>query len=887
MGNSCGGISQSGDSNIGSSQSSTSNDSNSATSVVSVIAPVALYALIWAILFLLLRNRFPRYYRPRTFVGSLREENRTPRPKDGLFSWIREFWGIPDTYVLNHHTLDGYLFLRFLKISVVCCIVGCLITWPVLFPVNATGQGGQKQLDLLTMANLVAPDGSSPNSYYFRYFAHAACAILFFSFVIYMITRELIYFINLRQAYLMSPLYASRISSRTVLYTSVPEDYMDEQKLRSMLEPGVRKIWLSTDCKELEELVEERDKTAMKLEGAETKLIKTANGNRLKAEKKHGRQNSEEAAIGEEGAVAGRYIQQKDRPTHKLKFLIGKKVDTIDWCRSELQRLIPDVEAAQAKHRANQATLLNSAFVEFDTLSAAQAAYQSLTHHQVLQMSPRFVGMSPEEVVWSNLRIKWWERVVRQIATTTFIVALVLFWSIPVAVVGAISNITYLTCALPWLSFIDDIPSVVRGVVTGLLPVILLAVLMSLLPIILRKMAKLAGVPTLSAVELHCQNSYFAFQLVQVFLVATLGSAASSVVQSVIANPSSVTTLLATQLPKASTFYLSYFVLQGLGIVSGLLVGLVGLVLFMVLGKLLDKTPRKMYSRWTKLSGLGWGTLFPVYTNLLVIAFCYAAIAPLVMGFAAIGLFLFYFAYRYNLLFVSNAAIDTKGLVYPRALKHLFVGLYVAEVCLIGLFAIATGSSIGALGPLILMILFLIFTALYHISLNSAMDPLLNYLPKSLDAEERRLLQVESGNVAEGDKYADAAGQEGARVNNGNGANHELGAAPHKRPNFFAKWLRPDIYTDYETMRRLVPKDIAINYTEDIEEHAFYNPAIGSPTPLLWIPRDPVGISRQEVADTSKVIPITDEGAYLDDKNKVCWDAEEGRPPIYEEKIYY
>ena len=49
---------------------------------------------------------------------------------------------------------------------------------------------------------------------------------------------------------------------------------------------------------------------------------------------------------------------------------------------------------------------------------------------------------------------------------------------------------------------------------------------------------------------------------------------------------------------------------------------------------------------------------FPVYTNLFVIALCYAAIAPLVLGFCAIGLYLFYFAYRYNLMFVSNANID-------------------------------------------------------------------------------------------------------------------------------------------------------------------------------------------------------------------------------------
>ena len=62
---------------------------------------------------------------------------------------------------------------------------------------------------------------------------------------------------------------------------------------------------------------------------------------------------------------------------------------------------------------------------------------------------------------------------------------------------------------------------------SGLLPVVLLAVLMALLPIILRAMAKLGGDPTKSAVELTVQNTYFAFQVVQVFLVATLGKHAA------------------------------------------------------------------------------------------------------------------------------------------------------------------------------------------------------------------------------------------------------------------------------------------------------------------------------------------------------------------------
>lgn len=91
--------------------------------------------------------------------------------------------------------------------------------------------------------------------------------------------------------------------------------------------------------------------------------------------------------------------------------------------------------------------------------------------------------------------------------------------------------------------------------------------------------------------------------------MATLGSAASSVAAEIANNPAAATSVLAQQLPKASNFYLSYFILQGLGVVAGTLVGLTGLILFKVLGKLLDKTPRKMYERWVRLSSLGWGTV--------------------------------------------------------------------------------------------------------------------------------------------------------------------------------------------------------------------------------------------------------------------------------------
>ena len=110
----------------------------------------------------------------------------------------------------------------------------------------------------------------------------------------------------------------------------------------------------------------------------------------------------------------------------------------------------------------------------------------------------------------------------------------------------------------------------------------------------------------------------------QVFLVTTLSSAASSAVSDIIEDPMSAAGMLAENLPKASNFYIAYFILQGLTFSSGALLQIVGLILSKVLGKLLDNTPRKQYKRWSTLAGMKWGTVFPVVTNLCVIGMSYS-----------------------------------------------------------------------------------------------------------------------------------------------------------------------------------------------------------------------------------------------------------------------
>lgn len=499
--------------------SSTQPTGSSLSAFLATLIPVSIQAGAFVVIFLILRSKMKRVYRPRTYLPSVPEPLRSEDLPQGRFNWLSTFKSMPDEYVLNHQSLDGYLYLRFLKMLVVICFFGCCITWPVLFPVNATAGGGQKEFDLLSFANV-------PKTSKNRYYAHVFVGWVFFSFVLYVITRETIYFINLRNAYLMAPFNAARISSRTVLFTDVPADYLKLDKLHALFGATIRRAWLTTDCKEVGEDVEKRDKAALKLEGAEIKLSKKANKLRLKAEKKAAKvkaaapPKSDDAAADaappkseknatadaaaatdsvpaapansdadiEAGPLISEYLIKKDRPTHRLGKipLIGKKVDTIDWSRSELKTLIPKIEKEQTTLRKGDGKLLPAVFVEFTTQTAAQAAYRRMSARKAPNMYPRTISSTPQEIIWTNLRIKKYERSARKVGTNTFLTLMIIFWAIPVAVVGSISNINYLTTKVPFLGFINHIPPVVLGVVTGLLPSILLSVLMSLVPVVCR-----------------------------------------------------------------------------------------------------------------------------------------------------------------------------------------------------------------------------------------------------------------------------------------------------------------------------------------------------------------------------------------------------------------
>ncbi|TQS34518.1 hypothetical protein Golomagni_05095 [Golovinomyces magnicellulatus] len=851
--------------------------------LTATVIPSLFLSIVYFGFFLLLRKSQRRFYAPRSYRGILRMEERTEALPNGWFNWIVPFIKTPDSSAIKSQSIDAYLFLRFLKMTVIIMFTGAFITWPILIPIYAMGDSQKNRpdnqkdpLEMLSISNIYKSGSGKHQSY-----AIAFVGWIFFSFILFLVTRESIFYLNLRQAFLLSPSCASKISSRTVLFTSVPTEYRDEAKLRQIFGSSAKRVWLTKDSASVDKLVKERDKVALQLEAAEIELIKTANIERRWYNKKHKNQSAStnvetsnpEGNI-EAESLSARWVPKNKRPTHRLGLfgLIGQKEDTINWCRDRLNHLIPATLSAQYSYQTEDLKKTGGVFIEFNHLDDTQNAVQTLTHDHAFRKTLRFIGINPEEVIWPSLKISWFQRLIRRLAIISSMVALIFLVSIPVFFLGLLININYIeTCKnFKWL---QKIPDVIRYTFTGLLPALAIGILMHPIPKIICALARLAGVPSLSQAELFTQQFYFIFEVVQVFFVASMASFVTGVSQ-LKSEEGEASVLPAKKIPNASKFYISYFIVQGFVIASAVISQATGFILFSLIYKLSAKTPRSLYEKWAYFSPISWGGVLPVYTNMAVIGITFSCIAPLTLGFATIGMLFLYWAYRYHLIFVNDSSTDTKGLIYPRALQQLLTGVYLAEICLIALFSLYKTH-----GPRILMFIFLIFTIIYHICLNTALKPLLQNLPITLTEREEAInaerIAIESG------------------INrNPDGTISENVADPRAimKPSLLAKFLAPHIYTNYTKFSKMIPDsglDLNNLYEASVADEAYLPPSVKSEPPVLWIPKDKIGISAEEIAETGKIIPITDEGATISDENKIHWNLEGSRPPIWRQRVFY
>jgi len=220
-------------------------------------------------------------------------------------------------------------------------LVGCAMTFPILLPVNGTNiiihsnvSNGWRRPGWFRCFKLLKHREKQKSI-----FCACVCGMVLYrlgslfkpihltGFLLWYLTRELLHFKILREDYLRRQDVSSQISQRTILVTAIPRDLRTVAKLQDVFGPGVAYVWINRDYSKLQDLVDQRNECAIRLEGAETYLIKRVNGVAAKQGRKsvHGHRQTNLSSV---------YIEDRKRPHHRVGFpviraLCGEKVDTI------------------------------------------------------------------------------------------------------------------------------------------------------------------------------------------------------------------------------------------------------------------------------------------------------------------------------------------------------------------------------------------------------------------------------------------------------------------------------------------------------------------------------------------------------------------------------
>ncbi|KAL1745478.1 hypothetical protein HDZ31DRAFT_81894 [Schizophyllum fasciatum] len=917
---------------------STSTDSSDisnakAASTDSFVTALVFNAIVFGAeigVFTVLRPWFRAIYEPRTYVPPPSKRSPTIDALAGLRrASSATLSKLDPRNIIPASGLDAYLFVRFLRMLTRIFAPIWVLSWLILLPLDAVGGAGDG-LERFTFGNVSRTNTA-------RYWAHLILAWVFTVHILRVLTSEMGYFVRRRQQFLVSKSHAQTAQAATILVTGVPAAYLTEDALWKLFRDmpgGVRKMWVCRDLGALPDAYDEQVSLCAKLESAETTLVRDRVKARLKAQAKlekdakKGKGKKGDATNGSptisdatavnsgsasEGASTGDPLKDAElavpRPTHRLGFLglWGEKVDTIDYCRAEIARLEGVGEVG--KHVGKQALglvglaakddsypPLNSAFVTFQKQIGAHMAAQILLHHEPYRMSKTYIEVAPDDVIWSNLGMNPYEARVRTAISWAATAALIVFWAFPVAFVGGVSNIYTLCGTVKWLAWICDLPTVVTSIISGILPPVALAILMALLPIVLRLLARFEGVPRYSGLELSLMTRYFIFQVVHSFLVVTLSSGIIASLEDLLNNPTSIPNLLASNLPSASNFFLTYIILQGLSGTAAGFLQIVPLALYYVKLFVLGSTPRAVYGIKYQLRNVAWGTLFPGITLLSTIAIGYSIISPIINGLACFTFFAFYELYKYLFLWQlqQSPASDTGGLFFPKAIQHVFVGMYVQQICLCALFFLVRDDNHNAkaVAQGALMVVLIILTAFYNLILMNSYGPLLKALPLSLkdktfgyeeDEDE------EAADAANGKRkstfYQAAEGEKG--VSSGVEP-RQIGDGQEKRRTTFA--------ADGKSEKDVTVRDFAAGDVEagegnheyppskiedkgaprvfpqpkSADEYGFAHPAASRPQRTVWIPADDLGHGEEEARACREAgVNASTRDAIVDPKGKV------------------
>ncbi|KAK8349765.1 hypothetical protein V6Z12_A06G165200 [Gossypium hirsutum] len=653
-------------------------------------------------------------------------------------AWIREALSSTEQDIINMSGIDTAVYFVFLGTVLGILVLSGVVLLLVLLPTastddevkknakSTTSKGTFNDLDKLSMANI---EERSPRLWAFL------IAVYWVSLVTYVLSWKAYKHVSaLRANALMSP--EVKPEQFAVLVRDLP-DVTPGQTSKEQVDSYFKSIYPDTFYRSLV-LTNNRkvDKIWAELEGYRKKLARTEE-------------------IYEESRRKGN--SEGKRPTNKTGFLglCGKQVDSIEYYNEKIKKMTQKLEAEQkVTLREKQ---LGAALVFFTDRVTAALAAQSL-HAQMVDKWTVTDAPEPRQLIWTNLTIKFFVRIVRQYMVYVLVFLTIVFYMIPIGFISAITTLENLRKLLPFLKPIVDQVQI-KTVLEAYLPQLALIIFLALLPMFLLFLSKIEGIPSGSHVIRAASGKYFYFSVLNVFIGVTIGGTLFDTLKSVEEEPNSLVPLLAKSLPGNATFFITFVALKffvGYGLE---LSRLFPLIIYHLRRKYLCKSEAEIREAWFP-GDISYATRVPSDMLIITIVLCYSVIAPVIIPFGVLYFALGWLVLRNQALKVYVPSYESYGRMWPHMHTRIMGALLLYQVTMLGYFGVIQFYYTPILIPLpILSLLFYyvcrrkFYNAFCHTALEVASQELKetpnmelifrSYIPPSLIPEKQEDEQFE------------------------------------------------------------------------------------------------------------------------------------------------
>ncbi|GJJ07100.1 hypothetical protein Clacol_001300 [Clathrus columnatus] len=921
------------------------------TFVTSLVTNTILLG-VEVIAFSYLKDNLSRVYTPRTYLPP--PEKRAEELPPGRWRWILSVGFASSTDIINKNGLDAYLFLRFLRLMIIIFSTFTVITWSIILPVDTANINSQADgLNKLSWGNI-------PNSETKRYAAHIVIVYLLTFFVIYLIRLEFFHFIEMRQAYLTSTSQSHCPQGRTVLVTSIPHDMCTEKTLRiwgAFIPGGIQNIWIYRDTKELNDAYFARLKACNELEDTLSKLLRQAALEKSRKERIYAKEMAElrdhdvvlnfpefssprRPSAGEsvpdtpislsrivpdilsskshistdlerndspvsqyasEKALLDELVPPSKRPSEHRGFLglWGLKLDKYELLKDEIAQHNNTIKFLRAHERDDKP--LGSAFIQCNLQMGAHVLAQCLSHHTPLKMTTKWLQVTPKDVIWANIDDGIYKTRFRYLTSWLLNIGVVVIWFFPTTFVGLLSNVSQLCTHIKWLAWVCKAHAPIPGILQGVFPPILLAISFAILPWILRALAWYENIPLYSLLSISVYKRYFMFLVIHGFLIVTLTSGLTATANDLISNPTKAVSELASHLPDASVFFLTWTGLTGAG---SALLQLVDLSIYYFKKWYMGRTPRQTFAVTFNMPSTDFGVVMPQMSLLATIGLAYSVLSPIINGLATLAFALYYFVWKFLLTWVFDQPPE----------HETVAGLYVEQFCLTALFFLKGSTSNHTfIAQGVFMVVLMVITLTAQLFIRQSFQSLVQYLPMTLamkrihakmerrwrhriskekenklehvdlfDRKQLNILARKTGKAVETIKAEIKAGlAETVKEAKTTSAAHSAAVDRPSTTELRQTTSRASNTSSKSKHSKSSPKLVYKKFDRgedtdssgddlDFDENGFQHPSSYEEQPWIWIPKDELGLSRYLVAELrSSGVLASDEGATINEEGNV------------------